>query len=294
MQMNRWLGSLVLLLGCACSSSADMSGDPSGAPREASGEESQGGGIQAGTLTAGAWDDNLNFDFYRSYLTRFGQQTGAPAIPRADRVTVQVVNGDGDPVAGAEVRASVGGNAQVTTTTGADGRIYLFPTWDALGASFEISAVLGSASANTTVDASADSITLRLEGVAAEPPQALDVALVIDTTGSMGDELEYLKAEFDSIVSALSRRFPGVTQRWGLVVYRDDGDEYVTRQSNFTLDLTAFKQEFSRHSAGGGGDYPEAPERGLQEAMQLSWRSGATARVLFHVADAPHHRSLPP
>ena len=57
----------------------------------------------------------------------------------------------------------------------------------------------------------------------AERPQRLDLALVIDTTGSMGDELEYLKTEIDSIVARLRETFPNVDQRYALIVYRDRG-----------------------------------------------------------------------
>ena len=39
----------------------------------------------------------------------------------------------------------------------------------------------------------------------------------------------------------------------------------------------------------GGGDTPEAMERGLEEAGRLNWRDGNTARVLFLIADAPPH-----
>src|SRR5207245_769667 len=39
----------------------------------------------------------------------------------------------------------------------------------------------------------------------------------------------------------------------------------------------------------GGGDYPEAMHRGLEEAVKLPWRGADTARVLFLIADAPPH-----
>jgi hypothetical protein len=67
-----------------------------------------------------------------------------------------------------------------------------------------------------------------------ERPGGLDVALVIDTTGSMGDELEYLKVELRGIALEISRDFPDVEQRWGLVVYRDEGDDYVTQSGRLS------------------------------------------------------------
>lgn len=120
-------------------------------------------------------------------------------------------------------------------------------------------------------------------------PGGLDVALVVDTTGSMGDELEYLKVELRGIALEIAGAFPDVDQRWGLVVYRDDGDAYVTQQADFQ-GLDAFITALGTQEASGGGDTPEAMDAGLLASAQLAWRpDAATARVVFLVADAPSH-----
>lgn len=122
--------------------------------------------------------------------------------------------------------------------------------------------------------------------------QDLDVSLVIDTTGSMGDELAYLKSELSTITGTIAELFPQAQQRWSLVVYRDEGDEYVTRSQNFTADLDEFQSALSAQRYGGGGDFPEAPDEGLAAANQLDWRTeDSVARMLFWVADAPHHEN---
>jgi hypothetical protein len=122
------------------------------------------------------------------------------------------------------------------------------------------------------------------------PRQELDVQLVLDTTGSMGDELHYLQAEFDAIAARLRQRFPRVAPRWSLVVYRDRGDRYVTRQVNFTADVARFRDELRAQSADGGGDTPEAVVEGLTAALRQGWRPGpGVAKVAFWVADAPAH-----
>jgi hypothetical protein len=123
----------------------------------------------------------------------------------------------------------------------------------------------------------------------AAAPGGLDVALVIDTTGSMGDELEYLKVEIRDIARQISREFPGVDQRWGMVVYRDVGDDYVTRHADFQ-DIERFVEALGRQKAGGGGDMPEAMDAAMDASSRLSWRAGqGTARMVFLVADAPSH-----
>lgn len=118
----------------------------------------------------------------------------------------------------------------------------------------------------------------------------LDLSLVIDTTGSMGDELAYLQTEFDAISSAIEARYQNAEQRWSLIVYRDVGDEYVTLSFDFTSDLDDFRADLAAQTYGGGGDTPEAPDQALRDMNQLTWRNDPkTLKLAFWVADAPHH-----
>lgn len=124
---------------------------------------------------------------------------------------------------------------------------------------------------------------------AVTPHTVLDVALVIDTTGSMGDELRYLQTEFDALSLAIEERYPLAEQRWALVVYRDAGDAYVTRSFDFEASAVTFRASLGQQSSGGGGDIPEASDAALQAMNQLSWRANDTSRLAFWVGDAPHH-----
>lgn len=120
--------------------------------------------------------------------------------------------------------------------------------------------------------------------------EKLDVALVIDTTGSMGDELDYLKTEFSAIAAAIQAAHPNAEQRWALVVYRDEGDEYVTREFDFTSELSQFQGDLADQIHDGGGDFPEAPDAALEALAELDFRTDPdVARLAFWVADAPHH-----
>lgn len=121
----------------------------------------------------------------------------------------------------------------------------------------------------------------------------LDVALVIDTTGSMGDEIRYLQAELTDIAARVHTAYPGAAARWALVLYRDDGDEYVVRTFDFETNVDTFRANLAAQSAAGGGDYPEASHAALLATANLAWREGAsTARLAFWVADAPHHAEV--
>jgi|GEM_PF-2548920 len=119
------------------------------------------------------------------------------------------------------------------------------------------------------------------------PPNVLEVGFVLDTTGSMGDELAYLKVEMRSIAQTIAQEFPGVEQRYALVAYRDHNDAYVVRHHDFEP-LDAFVKHLGAESAGGGGDFPEAMDAAMQSATELDW-SPSAAQLMFLVADAPPH-----
>ncbi|MFO0675899.1 MAG: vWA domain-containing protein [Polyangiaceae bacterium] len=122
------------------------------------------------------------------------------------------------------------------------------------------------------------------------PKTRLDIALLVDTTGSMGDEIAYLKREFQNLTAAIAQKYPASSQRWSLVLYRDTTDDYIVRWFDFRTDLDDYRSKLGAQGAGGGGDFPEAPDQGFERMNALSWRQDAdVARVAFWVADAPAH-----
>lgn len=129
----------------------------------------------------------------------------------------------------------------------------------------------------------------RFEGDAARP-KALDLAFAIDATGSMGDEMSYLASEFQSIVGRIQSRHPDLSIRYGLVFYRDQGDDFVVKSHTFRSSAEETQAILKGQRADGGGDTPEAMDEGLNAAMGLDWRGSSTAtQMLFLVADAPPH-----
>jgi hypothetical protein len=257
-------------------------------------------GPPSGILTAGSFDDNLFPEPYRLFVKRMGQTNqyvgDLPGRFLGQRLVVAVINGDGKPVGNASVTvASAASGPAVRLTTRTDGTVVFLSSRDHVAADddFLVTAATAghSRSVKQKVPRRAGRWQLILPSVQAPLPRQLDLVLVLDTTGSMRDELEYLKSEIKSIATTVDRQFPGVDKRYGLVVYRDEGmgDEYVTRSFPLTSSLAEFRENLAAQSAAGGGDYPEAMHRGLEDAVQLSWRDGNSARVLFLVADAPPH-----
>lgn len=243
--------------------------------------------IQSGTLTAGSFDDNLNPWVFDRFLDQVRSHPDLSQLASAfvgQRTVLRVQDAQGRPVGNAKV--NIDGK---TMTTRSDGRVVWVKGWDS-GSQGRNKATISHGNARATVSIN-DQIEqlVTLQDTKGTLPDQLDIALVIDATGSMGDELEYLKVEIRDIAEAIDKHFPGVDQHFALVVYRDDGDQYTTRVFDFTGNLDRFQRDLGAQSAAGGGDYPEAMDAALEAANKLSWRNGDTARVTFLVADAPPH-----
>lgn len=205
--------------GTAPSAAAEGAGDTSSSGSASATGTTTTTTLPAGTLTAGVWDDNLNFDRFQAYRASLGPLPGLPGFTATEQQ-------------------------------------------DAHAAALQ----------------------------APSAKSALDIAIVIDTTGSMGDEITWLQSEFAAITHAVEARFPGVPQRYALVDYRDVTDTFIVRGVDFGSSATWFEGQLQTLKADGGGDFPESPDQALSRAGLLSWsRSPATAKLVFWVADAPHH-----
>lgn len=250
--------------------------------------------LQAGRLTAGAFDDTLNPDVLNRFAERMSQQRDTRDVAErvvGDMTVVRVVDSSGRPIHDANVRLDTDQRG-ARVPTGTDGRAVFFAGWDLPPEHMRQGKVMASIQhgrERMSVPVREGTInTITMRNVQADSVDAVDIALVIDATGSMGDELEYLKVELRNIARTIERSFPRVDQRFALVVYRDDGDAFVSRSFDFTANLNRFEDFLGRQSAGGGGDYPEAMDAALEDAAHLSW-SQDSAKVVFLVADAPPH-----
>ena len=133
------------------------------------------------------------------------------------------------------------------------------------------------------------SLSSGLSSAVAKP--AVEVAFVLDTTGSMGGLLEGAKRKIWSIATAIVDSNPDADIRMGLVAYRDIGDDYVTRKVELTRDIQDLYANLLELKARGGGDWPESVNEALDVAVnKLQWTSGGdTRRIVFLVGDAPPH-----
>lgn len=119
---------------------------------------------------------------------------------------------------------------------------------------------------------------------------SIDIAFVVDATGSMQDEIDYLKADLLSIINSVKDTLQNLKINLGSVFYRDVDDEYLTRTFDLTNDIIKTINFINEQSADGGGDYPEAVNKGLFEAInKLNWNKESISRIIFLILDAPPH-----
>lgn len=123
------------------------------------------------------------------------------------------------------------------------------------------------------------------------PKPAVEVAFVLDTTGSMGGLIQGAKETIWGIANRLVAADPSPDLRLGLVAYRDRGDQYVTRIADLTGDIDRIHAILQEFRAEGGGDGPESVNLALQRAVaDLSWsRDPSVLRIIFLVGDYPPH-----
>ncbi len=210
-------------------------------------------------------------------------------------VLAQVVGADGRPAARQRVTLRHAGAAEpfFDGWSGVDGMVTVFPAILGAGRSgaveMRVFAQDAPAPVTATLQTGAPRQVVQVPGAVTPAPEFLDLVFVVDTTGSMGDELDWLTRDLGRIVSAAARGYRGVDVRYGLILYRDQGDEYVVRTYPFTGSAATMRAQLRAQSADGGGDYPEAAADALAAAVALPWRRGRGARLVFHIADAPPH-----
>lgn len=142
----------------------------------------------------------------------------------------------------------------------------------------------------TLVFAALASLPFAIPAAALAKP-AVEVAFVLDTTGSMGGLIEGAKRKIWSIATAIVDANPDADIRMGLVAYRDVGDEYVTRKFELTTDIQDLYANLLELKARGGGDWPESVNEALDTAVtRMKWTAGGDVRrIVFLVGDAPPH-----
>lgn len=256
------------------------------------------GSASSSLLTAGEINDFAKWEMWNDIATGvLAQYKVEWNLFLSERYTLQVMNNDGFPVVDAFVQL-IGSNGKVQYESRTDntGKAEL---WGKMGLQDKWETTAHAKIYFQGEEYVARKLSSFKEGINTVVIDALcgastvvDIAFVVDATGSMGDEIRYLKSELNDIIYKSKNSHKKLAFNFANVFYRDIHDEYITRTQDFTEVLSESVNFINKQRAGGGGDYEEAVEIALNRAIDsLSWDVQARARILFLILDAPPHNT---
>ncbi|KAK9863369.1 hypothetical protein WJX84_011159 [Apatococcus fuscideae] len=121
--------------------------------------------------------------------------------------------------------------------------------------------------------------------------KGLDVAILMDMTGSMDEFVEAVRTKAAEIIASANDIHPQAVIRLALVGYRDYDDNLRSHVEFIDFvekeDFGALKDFMEHLVAKGGDDWAEDIAGGLQAVGQLTWKS--STRLVVHFVDYPAH-----
>ena len=246
---------------------------------------------RAGQMTASVTMDNEKYDFWKSLLIQGQEKAGEFkgyndnfAFKTANRIVLTFPKG-------AYVKASLvdGDKVVFTAVADANGVCNLFS--NVAKDSYKVN--IEYLNTNNELVVMDDEVTgnkeYDFEALNANK-ELIELLFVIDTTGSMGDEILFLQSEITDVVNKVKLANSNIKIRLGIIVYRDKGDEYLTKVNDFSEDIESQVGFLNKQYASGGGDYEEAVQEAFLKAKNMQW-SDLSTKIIVHVADAPAHDS---
>ncbi len=119
-----------------------------------------------------------------------------------------------------------------------------------------------------------------------------DIVFLVDTTGSMGDEIANVKNNVEYFIDTLKEK--GVSSSYALIDYQDityDGMDstkiHKNGSSNWFYNPESYKEAIAALSLGDGGDTPECVVDALETARLLDMRP-STKKIFVLVTDADY------
>jgi len=248
---------------------------------------------QVPEVRAGEVDDNALWNEYLDYRRSY-RGAYIHEVDITERYIITALDGNNHPILDATVTVWDGQNKAWEARTYATGQTIFFPR--AVGFSQSSSFLVsvnkdGYAHTFELTRGQQESWVVKLDQYSACGGRInLDVLFLIDSTGSMSDEIQALQSSMLSMADQIDHLRPRPDLRFGLVTYRDRRDAYVVAKVDFTGNVRAFSEQLGGLCAAGGGDYPESLNEALHVAIyEMDWRAEDTVRLIFLVADAPPH-----
>ena len=255
---------------------------------------------KSGLLTAGEWNDLDNWKFWSGILNDndfYGKTEYWKFFPK-NLVAVRLVDANGTGFANVTVELLKRDSLEFATKTDNEGYAYCWinlfsdekKELEAKDFSLKVNGehFKGPFKLTAKGDEKLNVNVIFKKGIKHAKAKA-DVAFIVDATGSMRDEIQFLKSDLTQIINHASAESK-VALRTAALFYRDVGDEFLTRHDDFSNDVSKTQKYISEQDADGGGDYPEAVHTALEASLQnLSWDASARSRIAFLILDAPAH-----
>lgn len=251
----------------------------------------------AGKLTAGEVNDFSKWDYWQDIAVPFLDQYKKTWKFFPDkRVSVQLTNFDNNPIIGKKLKLINDNNETVwESVTDNRGNVELWisslTTQKNVFGNYRIEDEFGNVLSQNAKEFRNGQNLIKINESCTKK-RALDLVFVVDATGSMGDEINYLKSELLDVLKKVESSLKNTNVRYGSVFYRDHGDDYITRKFDFSHNAENLIEFIKEQHAKGGGDRPEAVVEAVESSVdELSWSNGNTTKIMFLLLDAPPHLS---
>ncbi len=148
---------------------------------------------------------------------------------------------------------------------------------------------------NPLIDGSSEGFQQMVGGIRG---RGLDVVFVIDATNSMSGIIGQAKERVHDVIGVITGvlskdGLPPRNVRFGVVAYKDYGDEYgiaAAKALALTHEFESVREFIDRITASGGGDIPEPIHEALKIATErkMGWKRSATSIIVL-IGDSPVH-----
>ena len=244
-------------------------------------------------LKAGFVDDNKQFNYFLNFLEKYTRQVASLSINITERIILNIKDGQGKSLPDAKIKIFAGKTELESGLSYSDGRYLFFPSeykkrYYEYRLEVEYSGITKKVMIYRQGKREIDISIANIQKASSENIP-LDILFVLDTTGSMGEEIRRLRNSIEIINLNISEISPTPDIRYGLVLYRDIKDIYNTKIIPLNDSLPEFQRHLSMVTSDGGGDRSENLQAALEDALtKISWRKNGV-RLAFIITDAPPH-----
>ncbi len=247
----------------------------------------------ASGLRAGFVDDNKQFNYFLNFLEEYKKRVTSLPINITERIILNIKDGQEKSLPDAKIKIFAGKKELESGLSYADGRYLFFPTeYDKSISEYRLEVEYSGITEEVMIyrqgKREIDITMANIQKVSLENIP-LDILFVLDTTGSMGEEIRRLRNSIEIINLNISEISPTPDIRYGMVLYRDIEDVYITKIIPMNDSLPEFQEQLFMVNSGGGGDTPENLQAALDDALnKISWRENGV-KLAFIITDAPPH-----